>query len=170
MKNQIICILPMIVFLSITAVAVAFSPEDTLDVYYRPDSHSEVWSQLLPDENVTLAVKTTSGWLGFDPGVAQAANTCSFRYRWLAPDTCIVADSLPVVWAPKLNVSYAMTQMDTPVYPDQDTTSTPLAVIPANSAAAIEGLTATWLKVDLNDSPEDMDIQGWIQSEAVSIN
>ncbi|MCK5130818.1 MAG: hypothetical protein KAR40_01535 [Candidatus Sabulitectum sp.] len=161
----------MVSAMAATAAAITFTPQDTLNIYSRPDSRSEIWSQLLPDENVTLEVKTASGWFGFDPGVAQAANTCSFRYRWLAPDGITAsADSLPVVWAPVLDVSYAMMQTDTPVYPDQDTASTPLAVIPANSAAAILGITATWFKVDLSDSPENLDIQGWIQSEAVSIN
>lgn len=165
MRLQYIWIVPAV------AAAVTFTPQDTLNIHSRPDSRSGIWSQLLPGEYVTLEVKTASGWLGFDPGVAQAANTCSFRYRWLAPDTGITAtDSLPVVWAPGLDVSYAMTHMDTPVFPERDATAAPLAIIPANSASALIGLTAGWLKVDLSDSPDSVDIQGWILSEAVSIN
>jgi hypothetical protein len=63
-----------------------------------------------------------------------------------------------------------MTPADTPVYPDQDTTETPVAVIPANSAAAVCELQTVWFKVDLIDSPVEQDIQGWILSESVSLN
>lgn len=170
MRSHIIFSLLAITISSVTASPAVFNSLDTLDIFSRPDSRSEIWSLLLPGEAVTLEVITATGWLGFEPGVAQAANTSSFRYRWLPPDSSIATDSLPVVWAPKLDVSYVMTPVDTPVYPDQDTTSTPLATIPSNSAAAIIGITATWFKVDLLDSPLEEDIQGWILSEAVSIN
>ncbi len=170
MRFHVIFSLLAITISSVSASPAAFESLDSLDVYSRPNSRSEIWSQLLPGESVTLEVITASGWLGFEPGVAQAANTCSFRYRWLPPDSSVATDSLTVIWAPKLDVSYAMTQMDTPIYPDQDTTSTPLAIIPSNSAAAIIGITATWFKVDLYDSPLEEDVQGWILSEAVSIN
>ncbi len=158
-------------FLSTTAASATLTASDTLNVYTRPDFRSGIWSTITPGDTVTLTVRTRSGWLGFDPGVAQAANTCSFRYRWLAPDTGITAaDSLPVVWAPRPDESYAMIQVETPVFPARDTTTAPLAIIPANSAAALIGITSGWLKVDLSDSPDSVDIQGWILSEAVSIN
>lgn len=170
MKFHITFTLLVLAYSSVTASPVAFKSLDTLDIFSRPNPGSEIWSQLLPGETVTLEVITEFGWLGFEPGVAQAANTCSFRYRWLPPDSSVATDSLPIVWAPKLDVSYAMSQVDTPVYPDQNTASTPLITIPSNSAAAIIGITATWFKVDLSDSPQEEDIQGWILCEAVSIN
>ena len=163
--------LMVVAFLSTTAVALSFTAEETLDTFTRPDRDSDVWSELPAGESVNLEVRTASGWLGFDPGVAQAANTCSFRYRWLPPGTVAVStEELPVVWAPTLYVSYAMTQVETPVYAHQDTTETPLAMIPPNSAVAIVGITVTWFRVDMSDSPENVDLQGWIPSEAVSIN
>ncbi|MCD4707471.1 MAG: hypothetical protein K8S62_07010 [Candidatus Sabulitectum sp.] len=171
MKREKMWTLMVTAFLSTTAAAFPFTAHDSIEVHSRPYSLSAVWSVILPGETVMLEVRTASGWLGFDPGVAQAANTCSFRYRWLAPDTGITAaDSLPVVWAPRPDESYAMIQEDTPVFSTQDTTTAPLAIIPANSAAALIGLTAGWLKVDLSDSPDSVDIQGWILSETVSIN
>jgi hypothetical protein len=50
-----------------------------------------------------------------------------------------------------------MTPADTPVYPDQDTTQPQVAVIPANAAAAVCELQTFWLKVDLIDSPLELD-------------
>ncbi|MCK5841837.1 MAG: hypothetical protein KAH31_06705 [Candidatus Sabulitectum sp.] len=171
MEFQKIRAIILIAFLTTSAVAVSFTSEETTDTFTRPDPDSDIWAELLPGEGVSLEVRTESGWLGFDPGVAQAANTCSFRYRWLPPGTATVSvEGLPVVWAPSLYVSYAMTQVETPVYAGQDTTSTPLAVIPANSAVAIVGISVIWFRVDMNDSPEEVDIQGWILSEAISIN
>ncbi len=171
MKFQKIQTIILIAFLATSAIAVSFTAEETVDTFTRPDPDSDIWAELLPGEGVNLEVRTESGWLGFDPGVAQAANTCSFRYRWLPPGvTTVSTGELPVVWAPTLYVSYAMTQVETPVYAGQDTTSTPLAVIPANSAVSIVGISVTWFRIDMSDSPENIDIQGWILSESVSIN
>lgn len=170
MKYLLILTVLLTAISTATAAEISFTAIDSLEIYYRPHLNSTAWSTIIPGDSLLLEVRTETGWLGFDPGVAQAANTCSFRYRWLPPDENIESDSLPVVWAPKPDVSYAMTEMDTPVYPDQDTTSTPLTVIPANSAASIEGLTAEWYKVDLYDSPSGENIRGWIQTEGISIN
>ena len=160
----------LLMFYLTAAFAFVFTADESLDVYSRPCSLSGVWSAIDEGETVNLEVRTISGWLGFDPGVAQAANTCSFRYRWLKPVSGISADSLPLVWSPDCGVTYAMTPTETPVYPDKDTTLTPIAVIPVNSAAAVCELQTFWLKVDLIDSPLEQDIQGWILSESVSLN
>jgi len=160
----------LLMFYLAAASAFVLTAEESLAVYTRPCSLSGVWSAIDEGETVNLEVRTISGWLGFDPGVAQAANTCSFRYRWLKPVSGISADSLPLVWPPDCGVTYAMTPADTPVYPDRDTTLAPVAVISANSAAAVTELQTFWIKVDLTNSPVEQDIQGWILSESVSLN
>lgn len=160
MEFQKIQTIILIVCLTTSAVAFSFTAEETINTFIRPDPDSDIRAELLPGEEVNLQVRTESGWLGFDPALAQAANICIFRYRWLPPGSVSVsAEELPVVWAPSLYVSCAMTQVETPVYAGQDTTSTPLAVIPANSAVAIVEISVTWFRVDMSDSPENLDIR-----------
>ena len=148
-----------------------YIPEDSLTVFYRPDSLSRIFSTIAPIDTIFLEVKTENNWFGFDPGVAQAASTGSFRYRWITTEL-LLSDSidLPCVWAPECSVSYVMTQISTPVYSSTDSTLSPIAVIPSNSAAAITDSTENWLKVDLGNSPLQKNIQGWILRETISLN
>ncbi len=148
-----------------------YIPEDSLTVFDRPDSLSQVFAVIVPADTIFLEVKTKDNWFGFDPGIAQAANTGSFRYRWITTGS-LLSDStgLPSVWAPECSISYAMTQISTPVFSSTDSMSSPVAVIPSNSAAAITDSTETWLKVNLDNSPLQKNIQGWILRETVSIN
>lgn len=57
----------------------------------------------LPAGNAETALaRTVDGWLGFDPGVAQAGNIGLYRLRWIAPDAAVTkaggCDALPLVF------------------------------------------------------------------------
>lgn len=160
------------ILIAITVISVIFCPETPLTAYNRPDSSASVFGTLEAGEAVDISVKTTGFWLGFDPGTAQAANTGSFRYRWLPPGTEVTADmdSLETVWAPEPGVTYAMTSVETQVWAEPDSESIPLAAIGSNSAAGVVEISGNWIKVNLNDSPEPEDIKGWISFTGVSIN
>ena len=154
---------------AVIVLSVTFCPETPLMTYTRPDSSASVFGILNTDESVDITVKTESGWLGFDPGTAQAANTGSFRYRWLPPET-ISADTgtLKTIWAPKPGITYAMTYEETPVYTQPDSASVLLTTIAASSAAEVTEISGSWLRVNLNESPEPVNLQGWIDITWVS--
>ncbi|RTQ53765.1 hypothetical protein EJV47_03255 [Hymenobacter gummosus] len=73
-------------------------------IYQRPAAGAAKFGQLAAGEEVTLAARTAAGWVGFDPGTAQAANVGIFRLRWVrAAEAFAPADScarLPLVDAP----------------------------------------------------------------------
>ena len=54
-------------------------------IYMRPATTADVFSEQPAGFTTPIGARTSDGWLGFDPGVAQAANIGSFRLRWLAP-------------------------------------------------------------------------------------
>lgn len=56
-------------------------------LYNRPDMASTEFGTLSAGETAVMMGQTADGWLGFDPGVAQAANVGIFRLRWVAPDS-----------------------------------------------------------------------------------
>jgi len=147
---------------------------ESLDVYLRPDSAGSVWFTLPPGESVDVMARTAGGWLGFDPGVAQAGNSGSFRYRWLPPGGPYSLDgdseSLGVVWGPVPEVAYAMTFDPVPVYLEPDSLSTVVGCLPENSAAAIEVAIQGWFEIDPSDGPSQATPPGWVRAGEVSIN
>ncbi|MGW8249945.1 MAG: hypothetical protein ACWGO1_04825, partial [Anaerolineales bacterium] len=54
-------------------------------IYSRPDTSAQVFSVQPAGLTVQPSARSASGWLGFDPAVAQAANIGPFRLRWLPP-------------------------------------------------------------------------------------
>lgn len=147
---------------------------DSIDVFQRPDSCATVWSMLAAFETVVLSGRTDDGWLGFDPGVAQAANIGSFRLRWISEGENFVIegelDSVSVVWGPGAGITYAMIYQDSPMFVEPDSLSVIIDSIPSGSAAGIILRTEDWYLLDLNESPLDDSIQGWIQSLSVSVS
>jgi hypothetical protein len=148
--------------------------EDSLTVYSKPDSSAGEWSTLAPGNSVEIAARTAEGWLGFDPGVAQAGNSGSFRYRWIAPGGAYDLQGDPVgldvMWGPSPDVAYAMTFEPVAIYLEPDSLSTVIDHLPGASAAAIELAIAGWYEVDPSDGPSPTTMPGWIRNDAVSIN
>ncbi|MCK5065626.1 MAG: hypothetical protein KAQ97_10105 [Candidatus Fermentibacteraceae bacterium] len=147
---------------------------DSIAVFQRPDSSADVWSMLAPFERVIVSGRTVDGWLGFDPGVAQAANRGSFRLRWISEDENIVIegklDSVSVIWGPEAGITYAMIYKDSPLFAEPDSLSMVIDSIPSGSAAGIVSKTEDWYLLDLNESPLEDSIQGWISSMSMSIS
>lgn len=155
-----------------TIVIVANSP---LDIYERPDSASSRWSSIPAGESLEIFATTADGWLGFDPGVAQAGNSGSFRYRWVPPGGAYTITSgdpalLETVWGPSAGYTYAMTFEPVPVYLEPDSTSEVVDTMPGCSAAAITCRIPGWYKIDPVGGPHPGTAPGWISEAAVSIN
>ncbi|MBN2609534.1 MAG: hypothetical protein JXA64_10510, partial [Candidatus Fermentibacteraceae bacterium] len=144
-----------------------------MKAYTRPDTASVVFAVLSPGDTLDISAITCSGWLGFDPGVAQAGNTGSFRYRWISPDGAFTlrgdTGRLPCVWAPEALVVYVMTFADTPVLLSPDSLSVAVDTLPADGAAALEMIDGGWLMVDPSRGPAGEGSPGWVRSADVSI-
>ncbi len=145
---------------------------DSVDVFTRPDSSALLISSLARGDQVVISGRTVDGWLGFDPGVAQAANIGSFRLRWISGDAQYVTDgvlsSVPVVWGPKAGITYAMIYESSPLYSEPDTNSAVVDSVPSSSAAGIVSRTEDWYLLDLSIGPLGQNVEGWIRSMDVS--
>jgi hypothetical protein len=60
-----------------------FTANVPLTVYRLPDSTSVVFGTMSSGETHTALAYTTEGWVGFDPGVAQAGNIGLAHHRWI---------------------------------------------------------------------------------------
>lgn len=147
---------------------------DSIDIMLRPDSTASKWSTLPPGDSVTVSGRTENGWLGFDPGVAQAANTGSFRLRWVMSGAAFSMKGnvgiVPVVWGPEPGIPYAMIYEDSPIYQNPDTLSEQTDSVSAGSAASVISKTAGWYLLNLEEGSEPRTGEGWIPEQIVSIN
>ena len=63
-----------------------FTALQAIDVYFDPVVDPDLYfGRMEAGEQHTARVVTSDGWLGFDPGVAQAGNTGIDRMRWFDP-------------------------------------------------------------------------------------
>lgn len=147
---------------------------DSLEVYSRPDPAASIWGWVIPGDTVTVWVKTAEGWLGFDPGTAQAGNSGSFRYRWVDPDASFSlignTGSVEEVWGPSAGITYAMTFDPVPVHVEPDTVSMTADSLPGGSAASIVSRRDGWFLVDTSDGPSPGTLSGWILAGEVGIS
>ena len=154
-----------------TVVVVA---EDSLVVRARPDTADGRWGVLAPGESVEIEATTSDGWLGFDPGVAQAGNSGSFRYRWIEPGQpyTVTGDPamLEVVWGPRAGIRYAMTFEPVDVHSEPDLLSAVIGTLPGGSAAAIVSQEGDWLRIDPSEGPAPDSPAGWISLTEASIS
>lgn len=59
---------------------------ETLTAYRESSSIAQVFGTAEAGMTVMALARTKDGWLGFDPGVAQAGNVGRTRLRWYLPD------------------------------------------------------------------------------------
>lgn len=146
-----------------------------LTLYDRPSSSADVFAMMGPGFTQTLELRTASGWLGFDPGIAQAANIGSFRYRWVDPTSDVqlngACGSLPEVWAPPPGVCFSMPMEQTNVYISPDSTSLVLVTLKVGDFVAVTGKIATgWAKVDLAPGNTGSSNEGWVEETSLNLN
>jgi hypothetical protein len=70
---------------TITDCNVSFEADQTITIYFLPDESSEIFSlSTAGDSAAGLAqARTANGWIGFDPGIAQAGREGVSRLRWI---------------------------------------------------------------------------------------
>lgn len=79
----------------------AFVANRDVTAYELPQAGAQVFGTVPagPDP-YPISARTADGWLGFEPGVAQAGNIGLARNRWILPDAAVTPsclDSVPVV-------------------------------------------------------------------------
>lgn len=128
------------------------------DVYARPSLLADVFGTFSTDFPAeSIGSRTADGWLGFEPGVAQAANIGVFRLRWIPPVAPIELSgdciSVPVAtWVPAPGICYQMSMGPVEVHAAADPASAVSHTLMIGEFAAITGRTGTgWLFVDGND-------------------
>lgn len=60
-----------------------FTQNTLLTAYRLPDDTSDVFGYVPAGEAYEVLARTADGWLGFDPGVAQAGNIGLAHHRWV---------------------------------------------------------------------------------------
>lgn len=148
---------------------------DTLKIYTRPDTLAALWSSIESGDSVIVTGRTEDGWLGFDPGVAQAGNIGSFRLRWIYPEGNFRIEDdrelVPMVWGPEAGVTYAMILADSELFSSPDSTHSPVDTVPAGSIAEIIQRDGNeWYELDFSTGPIVLSLVGWMQTKTVSIN
>jgi hypothetical protein len=74
-----------------------FTVNTPLTIYRLPDDTSEVFSTLLEGETHEILAQTAEGWVGFDPGIAQAGNIGLAHHRWVQLNATISPSCLSSV-------------------------------------------------------------------------
>ncbi|MGA2112526.1 MAG: hypothetical protein ABSG98_10325 [Anaerolineales bacterium] len=145
-------------------------------VYERPGPLAPVFGTLSSGNSEPVGGWTTNGWLGFEPGVAQAANMGVFRLRWVENTNSIrlqgPCSQVPVEpWVPTVGVCYDMAMADTTVHYLATTGSVVLATMQTGDFAAVTGKTSTgFARVDLLSGFPQRPIKGWVQSSDLNMN
>jgi hypothetical protein len=157
------------------AGACSYTATAEVTIYTRPDTAAQVFSTQGAGLTVQPSARSANGWLGFDPGVAQAANIGPFRLRWLPPGSGSVSPgcaSLPVIWTPRAGLCYDMPMFDTNVYQNPDTGSAVLFVLHLGEFAQILGHTAggDWVQVDLGPGNTGSHVVGWVEASTTNVN
>jgi len=148
--------------------------EREVTAYQRPGSDAEVFAPVPPGLRVYVEARTADGWIGFDPGTAQAGNVGVFRLRWVPPGEGYslvgVCDDLPVVEGPPPGICFVMCLDETPVYLKADTLSTLVVLLQSGDYAQALSIGDEWVQVDLSSGSAGLDERGWIQRQLASFN
>jgi hypothetical protein len=147
----------------------------SVTMYGRPSLTADVFSTIPLTSPVEISSRTSDGWLGFEPGTAQAANMGVFRLRWLAPDATVSLSgncaAVPVAtWVPQPRICYEMVMEPVQTHASADALSTVTGTLNPGDFAAILGQTASgWLSVS-GDQANKPGVNGYIPQAATNFN
>ena len=156
--------------------ACQFTATGEITIYRLPDNASVVFATEGSGFTTPLESQTADGWLGFDPGYAQAGNIGPFHNRWIPPDAAgnLSGDctGLPVVWGPPPGICFATPIENTNVYAQPDAGSIVAALLHVGEFAAVLGNTPdeAWVKVDLAQGSTGAPAVGWVDQDVLFFN
>jgi len=148
----------------------------SLTIYNRPSKSAQEFSTQGAGFSIQVTARTADGWYGFDPGVAQAANTGVFRLRWIdsSDDVTLSGDCTgqPVVVGPQPTICYEMPMGTVDVHDSPDASSAVTASLHTDDYAAILGKTSAedWYELDLAQGNTGLSGTGWIGSADLNMN
>jgi hypothetical protein len=150
-----------------------FKATGDITIYRLPDAASAVFATESAGFTTLLDSQTADGWLGFDPGYAQAGNIGPFHSRWIPPDAdgnlsgnC---SGLPVVWGPPAGVCFVTPFQTSNIYAQPDETSTVAGLLHFGEFAAVLGVSPddAWAKVDLAPGSTGAQAVGWMDQNVL---
>jgi len=166
MQSKRLCIL-LLTALAVGIAAAGCTPSgpcmitgnESLTVYRLPDPASDVFGVLPAGESHEVLAYTANGFVGFDPGVAQAGNTGLARLRWVL----LNATLSPFCLAEVDQVTLAETLADMPPTPVPPTsvppTPTPLPPDPGAANLVITAVNISSPIIVNSFAPLDVTVQ-----------
>ena len=150
-------------------------PNSDLPTYYRPDLESELFETMPSGMPVYVFAESVNGWIGFDPGIPQAANVGPFRLRWVQKTGEFSlqgdCDALPVIEPPPAGVCFTMAMTEFPVYETPSIDADVLMMLESDDFVAVTSQpTQNWYEVDLSTGSLDVEVIGWIESQWINLN
>jgi photosystem II stability/assembly factor-like uncharacterized protein len=144
-------------------------------VYLRPHLDSEIFDSLPEGMSMPVDARTADGWLGFDPGIAQAANIGPFRLRWVQEDAGIQlegpCEDLPVVEGLPPNVCFMMIMEEIPIFAAPISASRKITTLqPEDYIQVVSRTIDNWLHVDLSVGTPNLDETGWMDGRIANYN
>jgi photosystem II stability/assembly factor-like uncharacterized protein len=149
--------------------------QSEITVYQRPHLDSEIFASLSAGMTQPINARTADGWLGFDPGVAQAANIGPFRLRWVQESTEIQLEGpcgdLPIVEGPPPYVCFTMAMEEIPIFAAPTSASQKILTLqPEDYVEVVSRTIDNWLYVDLSVGTPNLDETGWMDGRMVNYN
>ena len=74
-----------------------FTANTAVTAFRLPDDGSDVFGTISAGEAHEALARTADGWVGFDPGVAQAANVGLARHRWILLNASMTPSCLTAI-------------------------------------------------------------------------
>ncbi len=147
-----------------------------ITAYTRPSTQAPVFGKLAVGDSAPVGGTTADGWIGFDPGVAQAANVGPFRLRWVQKSDAFKlqgacdAPNVPVLANLPPTACFEMFMADTKIYPQANVTASALVIAKANDYAQVVAANDKWLELDLNVGSLKQAKRGWIERADANFN
>ena len=151
------------------------SASSVVTAYNRPSLQAEPFNDLPVGMSLYATARTADGWIGFDPGYAQAANIGVFHNRWVQDGPAIDlegnCDSLPIVVGPPPGICFNMFMTTAPLralpLPGADVL---YLISPADYARVIGKSANGWLRIDLGVGNTGQNIEGWVEGMNANFN
>ena len=142
--------------------------------YTRPSTQATTFGKLPAGERAPVTATTADGWLGFEPGVAQAANVGIFRLRWVQKSDALklegACDNLPVVASVPPTACFQMFMEAMPIYAEAKTDAAIIANAKPDDYAQVIAMSDEWLELDLNVGSLKQNKKGWIPRSDANFN
>jgi len=74
-----------------------FTPNTSVTAYRLPDDTSDVFGVMPSADAYKALARTAEGWVGFDPGIAQAGNIGLAHHRWIQLNVTLSSSCLSSV-------------------------------------------------------------------------